>query len=72
MATALTTAVSVTISLDKKCIYSVAERPYDHIKRETFQTCAPLHFSVRRESNEHGTGTVLGLLLHAQTPARAL
>ncbi len=26
LATALTTAVSVTISLDKKCIYSVAER----------------------------------------------
>ncbi len=41
LATALTTAVSVTISLDNKSIYSVAERPYDHIKRETFQTRAP-------------------------------
>ncbi len=41
LATPLTTAVSVTISLDKKCIYSVAERLYDHIKRETFQMHAP-------------------------------
>ncbi len=36
LATSFTTAVSVTFSLDKKCIYSVVERIYDHIKPETF------------------------------------
>ncbi len=48
LAIALTTTASVTISLDKKCIYSVAERPSDHIKRETFQTCAPA--SLQRQA----------------------
>ncbi len=31
----------------------------EHIKWETFQTRASLHFSVRRESNERGNGPVL-------------
>ncbi len=31
LAAPLTTAVSVTFSLDKKCIYSVAEHLYDHL-----------------------------------------
>ncbi len=41
LATPLTTAVSDTFSLDKKCIYSVAECLYEHIKWKTFQTHAP-------------------------------
>ncbi len=41
LATPLITANSVTFFLDKKCIYSVTERLYEHIKQETFQTCAP-------------------------------
>ncbi len=74
LATALTT-VSVTFSLDKKRIYSVAERLYEHIKWETFQTRTPLHSSARRKSNERGNCTVLAartLLLHSQRCRRAL
>ncbi len=52
--TPLTTAVSVTFSLDKKCIYSVAERIYDHIQRETLPMRASLCLSARRELNERG------------------
>ncbi len=59
LATPLTTAVFVTISLKKKCIYSVAERLYEQIKQEMFQMHAPLHLCTRRESNEHGNSTVL-------------
>ncbi len=43
-----TTAVSVIISLDKKCIYSFAECLYDHIKRETFQMRTPA--SLQRQA----------------------
>ncbi len=60
LATALTTAVSVTISLDKKCIYSVAERLYDRIKRETFQTRAPLHLSSPQSDAPSVFRTFLG------------
>ncbi len=59
LATPLTTAVFVTISLKKKCIYSVAERLYEQINREMFQMHAQLHLCARRESNEHGNSTVL-------------
>ncbi len=40
LATPLTTAISVTFPLDEKCIYSVAELLYKHIKPETIQMCA--------------------------------
>ncbi len=33
LATPLTTAASVSLSLDKNCIYLVVERLYDNIKR---------------------------------------
>ncbi len=32
---------------------------YEHIKQETFRHALQLHFSVMRESNECGNGTVL-------------
>ncbi len=62
LATPLTTAVSVTLSFDKKFIYSVAECLYNHIKPEVFQTRAPtsLQRQVRGESNKRGNGTGLG------------
>ncbi len=40
LATPVTTAASV--SFDKNCVYLDAERLYEHIKQETFQTCTPL------------------------------
>ncbi len=44
LATPLITAVSICFFLEKKCIYSVAERLYNHINQETFQTHAPASF----------------------------
>ncbi len=40
LATPFTTAASVSFFLEKDCVYLDAERLYDHIKRETFQTRA--------------------------------
>ncbi len=41
--TPLTTADSVSFFLDKDCVYLDAERLYEHIKQQFFQTHAPLH-----------------------------
>ncbi len=54
LATALTTAVSVTLSLENKCIYSVAERLYDHIKRERS------NFTSEPGTSQTSVETVLG------------
>ncbi len=52
------------------CVYLDAERLYDHIKRELFQTCR-LHAS--RESNERVKDTILvAHTLQIQVPARAV
>ncbi len=40
LATTFTTAASCLFFIEKDCIYLDAERLYDHIKRETFQTHA--------------------------------
>ncbi len=73
LATPLTTAVSDTFSLDKKCIYSVAERPYDHIKRETFQTRAPASLQrqarVKRARKQYCARSSIA---RTKTPARAV
>ncbi len=64
-----TTAASVSFFL-KRIVYLDAERLYDNIKRETFQTHA-----LRRESNEGVKYTVLvarALQIHAQRCRRAL
>ncbi len=50
LATQLITANSVSFFLDKKCIYSVAERIYEHIKQDTFQTRAAASFQRQVET----------------------
>ncbi len=70
-ATPLTTAVSATFSLDKKCVYSVAECLYGHIIRDTFQTRALTsllrHARVKRVRKRYCAHSALSSVAHTNT-----
>ncbi len=73
LATPFTTAASVSFFL-KRIVYVDADRLYDHIKRETFQTRAltPHQARVKRAWKRHCARSVRSSNIRTKVPARAV
>ncbi len=75
LATPFTTAAS-PFFLEKDCVYLDAERLYDHIKRETFQTRAltppPRQAQVKRARKRHCACSARSSNTRTKVPARAV